>query len=259
VVQLHHINISIDNPCGENFAAMDKTSHGNYCSACKTEVVDFTKMTDAQVLNYLQRKNFNVPCGRFRGNQLDRKILNPNPEPFINWSKLRGAFYALFLMPLSFFKVSGQSKTNVQKIELSATDTLANELFTISIKTIDIEGVPINQCEIFIPELNKTFETEYNEWTKIELPKLDTYASLTFIIKKRDYQFEKKITKSTNTQQITFIGLPIKKQLIEIETTIFNDYLGAFESTPTYDAGFMQNLRDKLHSPQQINDPLRRK
>jgi hypothetical protein len=44
--------IQIPTPCGENWERMDRGEQGRFCQHCQKTVVDFTGMTDAEVLGY---------------------------------------------------------------------------------------------------------------------------------------------------------------------------------------------------------------
>ena len=44
---------SIPQPCSANWAAMAPTADGRHCAACQTEVVDFTRLSEAEILAYL--------------------------------------------------------------------------------------------------------------------------------------------------------------------------------------------------------------
>lgn len=68
------IQIKIAEPCHENWQNMTATEKGRYCGACKKEVVDFTVMSDAELINYfstLKEKNI---CGSALPQQLERPI-----------------------------------------------------------------------------------------------------------------------------------------------------------------------------------------
>jgi hypothetical protein len=74
------IQISIPNPCSEDWSKMTPQEQGRFCNHCQKCVVDFTGWTDAQVYNYIaQHKNQNI-CGRFQTTQLNRTINIP-PQP----------------------------------------------------------------------------------------------------------------------------------------------------------------------------------
>ncbi|SDY27628.1 CarboxypepD_reg-like domain-containing protein [Hymenobacter psychrophilus] len=52
---------------------MTPAIQGRHCAACAKTVVDFSRMTDAQVVAYLSRAN-DRSCGRFRQEQLSRPL-----------------------------------------------------------------------------------------------------------------------------------------------------------------------------------------
>ena len=55
-------SISIPQPCAQPWAAMRPTADGRHCGACQTEVVDFTRLSEAQVLVYLARRGGRPVC-----------------------------------------------------------------------------------------------------------------------------------------------------------------------------------------------------
>ena len=62
-------------PCHENWEAMTPTDVGRHCAACQTQVVDFTRMTDDEVVAYLRHTTPGRRCGRFREDQVGRPLL----------------------------------------------------------------------------------------------------------------------------------------------------------------------------------------
>ncbi|MBK7883748.1 MAG: hypothetical protein IPJ81_08070 [Chitinophagaceae bacterium] len=71
------IQISIPEPCHESWQLMTPTEKGRFCSACAKEVIDFSKMTDDEVLNYFTKKTTADVCGRVLPGQLNRNIAKP--------------------------------------------------------------------------------------------------------------------------------------------------------------------------------------
>ncbi|RSK37502.1 carboxypeptidase-like regulatory domain-containing protein [Hymenobacter metallilatus] len=67
------LTVSIPEPCHENWQAMTPAAQGRHCAACSQVVVDFTRMTDAEVVAYLSRPT-GPGCGRFRAEQLSRPL-----------------------------------------------------------------------------------------------------------------------------------------------------------------------------------------
>lgn len=71
------LKLSINEPCHQNWHSMNPTEQGRYCNACAKEVVDFTAMSDTEVLYYfLERKKENV-CGRMTEQQLSGEFVKP--------------------------------------------------------------------------------------------------------------------------------------------------------------------------------------
>lgn len=68
------IFISIPEPCHENWDQMTPNEQGRFCNACAKTVVDFSVMTDTQVLNYLIDKQHEKICGHVLPEQLDTPI-----------------------------------------------------------------------------------------------------------------------------------------------------------------------------------------
>ena len=64
------MRISIENPCHEDWQTMTPETQGRFCGACEKTVVDFTKMSDAEILHYFSKPSVEKTCGRFRVEQL---------------------------------------------------------------------------------------------------------------------------------------------------------------------------------------------
>lgn len=90
------IQLSIPTPCSEAWQRMSPTDDGRYCQHCQKEVIDFTEMTDQELVSYLQQSNGQV-CGRVQEGQLDRVIMPVGERS--------GAFFpgALLASLLAFF------------------------------------------------------------------------------------------------------------------------------------------------------------
>lgn len=83
----HSIHISIPQPCHESWDRMDATARGAFCHSCQKEVIDFSAMTDREVVEYLQRHQ--TSCGRFKNDQLNTKLTIPEIESGIfKWKTL---------------------------------------------------------------------------------------------------------------------------------------------------------------------------
>jgi len=65
--------VHIPTPCHEDWQQMTPVDKGRFCQSCAKQVVDFSLMTDQEVLNYLSKASGNL-CGRFANDQLQRPL-----------------------------------------------------------------------------------------------------------------------------------------------------------------------------------------
>jgi hypothetical protein len=106
------IAISIPTPCHENWQNMNPTEQGRFCSSCKKEVIDFSVLTDAEIVNHF-KKTKGEACGSFLPEQLDRSINVPKQSSF-SWK-----YFFQILLPA--FLIS--QKPQAQKLAPSILKT----------------------------------------------------------------------------------------------------------------------------------------
>ena len=64
--------LSVPTPCEENWSQMTRTAAGRHCSSCNKTVVDFSILSDAEIL-LLYLTVMGPLCGRFSDDQPQRK------------------------------------------------------------------------------------------------------------------------------------------------------------------------------------------
>lgn len=79
------IELRIPSPCHENWDTMIPMDKGRFCKSCEKQVVDFTGMSDAQVLAFFRKPVTGSVCGRFTKYQLDRDLEMPKKR--VPWFK----------------------------------------------------------------------------------------------------------------------------------------------------------------------------
>lgn len=67
------IYLHIQEPCHENWEAMSPDQQGRFCQSCAKRVIDFSQMSDHQILDILSKASGNT-CGRFTSGQLERPM-----------------------------------------------------------------------------------------------------------------------------------------------------------------------------------------
>ncbi len=80
--------LTINNPCEENWNEMKSVYQGRTCSACNKTVIDFSNMTDNEILEIFKNKKKDEKiCGKFKVSQLDRN-LKPQSSNYLFWGVL---------------------------------------------------------------------------------------------------------------------------------------------------------------------------
>jgi hypothetical protein len=81
------IHISIPTPCHESWDGMDATSQGAFCHSCQKAVIDYSAMTDREVIEHLTQAKSG--CGRFRADQVAAPLTIPKVNNgFMKWKAL---------------------------------------------------------------------------------------------------------------------------------------------------------------------------
>ena len=95
------LHITIPTPCHESWDGMDATAQGAFCGSCQKEVIDFTAMTDREILAYFQQNK--ITCGRFRESQVDRNlIISTIRNGYFKWKAIFISLSALILSDNAF-------------------------------------------------------------------------------------------------------------------------------------------------------------
>lgn len=65
------MKLTVPEPCSEDYFKMSSTERGKFCSSCKKEVIDFTLLSEYQILEVFRNNNSKL-CGRFNPDQLEK-------------------------------------------------------------------------------------------------------------------------------------------------------------------------------------------
>lgn len=99
-------SIYIPKPCHEDWSKMTPTQQGKFCLSCNKQVIDFSLMSDRQILNFLSHQSGKL-CGRFDAEQLQRPLIETKIKKKKTW-------WMALTMPLLFlFDRSDAQKNKV--------------------------------------------------------------------------------------------------------------------------------------------------
>lgn len=88
------MKLSIPRACRQSWNDMHPDGRGRFCDHCQKTVTDFSTMSDAAVLAYIQQHD--MSCGRFREDQLGHELIpDAAPKPRL-WQRILLTF-GLFL------------------------------------------------------------------------------------------------------------------------------------------------------------------
>ncbi|MEO6720383.1 MAG: carboxypeptidase-like regulatory domain-containing protein [Ferruginibacter sp.] len=145
------IQLSIPDPCHQSWDHMTPTQQGRFCNACAKEVIDFSQMSDTDVLNYFSIVNKDKVCGRAYPDQLNRNI-ETMPAKKISWYWHYAIAFFLFFSKSTTAKAQGLVIINTQcskrtkplniNNRLQQLRLLASPTITGTIQTEDGRSIP---------------------------------------------------------------------------------------------------------------------
>ena len=207
---MQKIQLSIPEPCQQNWQQMTPTDQGRFCNACAKEVVDFSLMTDTQLLQYFTTLTHDKVCGRALPGQLDRTISKPeHPKKKIFWYWNYMVIFFMFFAKGNTAKAQGgvkpftefsPIKPNDIRGEMAGVTGVNKELSrVIKGKVTDTSGNPVPFASIKIKGSNTGVSADVNGAYSI---KVNTNS--TFMISALDFM---NVEVATGTQLIVDIVL----------------------------------------------------
>ncbi len=170
------VKLSIDSPCSENWVNMLATTKGAFCQQCQKEVIDFTKLSDDQIIEFVNNHKGSI-CGKLKNSQIDPLI---NPTPTYKFSQ--PVYYKLFvgLFVSTFWNSASLAKSSIfesKKLSVFFTEkqSLNSEISEVIKDSALFEGLLINLLnnepqrnqELYIPAFDKTIKTDSNGYFNV--------------------------------------------------------------------------------------------
>lgn len=179
------INYRIENTfrCNQDWDTMKSIEGGKYCSSCSKILVDFTQMTNEEIVNYLQ--NNSHACGRILTSQLYSPIyiheptqsnffIKPNYQSiYLKKVLMTGLFFlslhGLMSQTTPYKHTNKDLKTEVVKIKKDSsevkvdTDTVKND------DSISCPKITINDSIVNIEDNNNIDNKRYTTIGRIIL------------------------------------------------------------------------------------------
>lgn len=179
---MQQLQLSIPEPCHQNWHEMNPTQQGRFCNACAKEVIDFSTMSDSEVLNYFSSLKSEKVCGRAYPDQLDRAItMSKEIKKAKFWYWNYAAMFFLFFSKMTMkAQAQGQVITVPAKIDVSKSlqgrvgGIMINNKKNIVGKITDAEGNPVSFATIKIKGAKLAFAADANGNYSVKVnPKTD--------------------------------------------------------------------------------------
>lgn len=118
------LQIKVPQPCHEKWHSMTPKEQGRFCSSCEKIVVDFSKMSDKEMLDYFTKTAGQSTCGRFANDQLNRKVEETVTKP----RRFSMAYvWNLLLASVLFFESCNEATTGEVVCEKPAVQQATTE------------------------------------------------------------------------------------------------------------------------------------
>lgn len=142
------INLSIPQPCHENWKDMIPSDKGRFCASCQKVVIDFSQSSDREIAKAI--KNNKHLCGRFRESQLNRDLTIPRER-----NSLWLAAGAAIISFLGLGTQEAEAQTSIVKEQTHTTPSKPSKKQAKTTTTVlatgtvtDDSGAPIKGLEL---------------------------------------------------------------------------------------------------------------
>jgi hypothetical protein len=112
------INLSVPEPCSEKWQNFIPVEDGGFCAKCSKVVIDFTKMSDDEIISYFRRKSQNS-CGRFYPEQLKTYTFKDGAGVTPGFALMGAAFISFIIL---FFGNEGKAQGKKEKVKIENTN-----------------------------------------------------------------------------------------------------------------------------------------
>ena len=159
------INISIPNPCHENWEGMTNVEKGKFCNSCQKKVFDFTNASDREIVKAFEHNN--QLCGRFLNTQLNRDLIKPKER--------KSLWFAATIVSLLGIGTNETTAQEPVKTEQTPEHSIVGKIAYIKPKEIEISGVvldenklPLLGVNVIVKGKNISTQTDFDGKYKIK-------------------------------------------------------------------------------------------
>ena len=148
------MQINLKTTCDKNFNSFKETPNGGFCQSCQKEVIDFSVLSDKEVLSILKLKG-KGSCGRFKGSQLNRELQKPQRNPLKrSWGLASIALLSLVVSP----KAEAQS---IENPTIEVSEQIQNR-YLVKGTVFDDQNIPLVGANVVLKGSNEGVVTNFD-------------------------------------------------------------------------------------------------
>ena len=156
------IQISLPNPCHENWDRMTLADKGKFCGACQKKVHDFTRASDREIVEAF--KHDADLCGRYLVTQLERDLVIPKEKSNL-WAAASAA--AIALLAIAPPEAAAQT---TEPIEQTESEIMLGKMIAPSLITgvVSDQEFPLPGANVSVEGTTRTTQTDIDGNYSIE-------------------------------------------------------------------------------------------
>lgn len=160
------IQITIPQPCSEDWNEMTPQEQGRFCDSCQRCVVDLTGFTDEELYRFLNERKGQKICGRLKSTQLNRRINIPHQphSTLYKWVIAAGLALVFVASPEeSTFAQTPMIQHNIPGIAPDQPDKVADSI-KISGIVVDNNNDPVISALVIVrsADIEKQVVTDFD-------------------------------------------------------------------------------------------------
>jgi hypothetical protein len=238
--------LSIQEPCAQKFDSFSKTDNGGYCGSCSKKVIDFTGMSEKEIISYFSITKKNT-CGQLKRSQLggykSKTVTNMNTS-FV--SKGIAVFGFSLLALCAVPELSAQTLQGTTVIEQPIPNMVVGriavtapyqETYTVKGTVLDEDNLPLAGVNVVLKGSTEGVQTDFDG--KFEFPRtLDIDDTLVFSYigyEKKEYTITAgasstiDITINFDASDIFLMGEVMVDGVYESKPNIFQKFISIFK------------------------------
>ncbi|WP_375559987.1 hypothetical protein ACE193_20055 [Bernardetia sp. OM2101] len=153
------MKIQIPKPCHEDLNTMSPVERGLFCGSCQKVVIDFSSMTDAEIVDYFKKIGSQKTCGLFSTTQVNR-TLQPQKEK-TETPRRRFFFKELAAASVAFFLTSTTAKSQNDTTQVEYNQKIETDSLESIAPSFAINGKVVNGNEVLSEAIISIKGTEH--------------------------------------------------------------------------------------------------